>query len=96
VKIYPGSPTLKPMGRLAKESLRGLQKRAYVAFNQLWGMVGPANGWPPDPTRKAAYRWLAQEIGIDPRDCHIGFFDEVQTRLVIEICMVVGEKREAA
>ncbi|AGK57523.1 hypothetical protein HYPDE_29238 [Hyphomicrobium denitrificans 1NES1] len=33
--------------------------------------------------RKAAYRWLASTLALDPADCHIGMFDLDQCHWVI-------------
>lgn len=73
----------RPLGRMANERLRRLKSRAHAAFDPLW----KARHW----KRGAAYRWLAEAIGIKPEDCHIGMFDEAQCLLVIDACT-----REAA
>jgi hypothetical protein len=37
-------------------------------------------------SRRGAYRWLAEQMGITGDDCHIGMFDVAQCRRVVEIC----------
>lgn len=66
VGCYPG--TTNPMGRLADAELRRAKQNAHAAFDPLWrrGVY---------PSRTAAYQWLASQLGIHPRDCHIGMFD---------------------
>ncbi len=36
--------------------------------------------------RKAAYTWLADQLGIHVNDCHIGMFDVDMCRRVVEVC----------
>jgi hypothetical protein len=36
-------------------------------------------------TRRAAYSWLAEQLGIDRGDCHIGTFDVEMCKRVIEV-----------
>jgi len=57
----------KPMGRLANKELRKAKGSAHRAFDQLWRLG--------DMKRKDAYKWLAETLGIDGKDCHIGMFD---------------------
>ena len=37
-------------------------------------------------SRKTAYKWLAEQLGIHVNDCHIGEFDVATCRRVAEIC----------
>lgn len=72
------SNTKTPLGRLADAKLRKAKKRAHAAFDQLWKGR--------HMTRANAYRWLANKLGIDVRECHIGHFD-VET--CYRVCDVV-------
>ena len=36
--------------------------------------------------RVSAYKWLAEALGIDPADCHIGMFDVDLCQRVIKAC----------
>ena len=64
-----------PLGRLANSELRKLKNKAHCVFDPLW-----LNG---GMTRTAAYTWLAEQLGIPFRDCHIGLFDEDLCRMTI-------------
>jgi ssDNA-binding Zn-finger/Zn-ribbon topoisomerase 1 len=64
-----------PLGRMANKELRAAKVNAHAAFDQLW-----RNGI---TNRRNAYALLSQELGIAPRDCHIGMFD-------VEMCRRVG------
>jgi zinc-finger-containing domain len=83
-KAYPNSPTHKPMGRLANHALRVLHIRAWFEFRDVW----QAFNW----TQHKAQLWLAGELGIQPQYCQIGFFDEVMSQRVIDLCSAVGKK----
>jgi hypothetical protein len=84
------------MGRLAKERLHSMRVRAYAAFDSVWQMVSGVQGWPEARARKAAYWWLAQELGLHQSECQISFFNEFNTQRVIDICMAVGGKKDVA
>ena len=69
----------KPLGRLANARLRAAKMDAHQVFDQLW-RFGSMN-------RQAAYKWLAGELGIPWRECHIGMFDVETCERVVEIVM---------
>ena len=72
VGCHPG--TDKPLGRLANRELRLAKSAAHEAFDPLW------KGRDAPMVRTAAYAWLADELGIDRADCHLGMFDVKQCR----------------
>jgi hypothetical protein len=80
VGCHPG--TNKPLGRLANGELREWKMAAHKAFDPLWKELGMG--------RKDAYKWLALELEIKHKECHIGSFTIEQCRLTIEAC---NEKR---
>lgn len=59
--------TDNPLGRLANAELRQAKSAAHSVFDQIW-----KRGLMP---RYKAYSWLADQLGIDREDCHIGMFD---------------------
>lgn len=75
VGCHPG--TVTPLGRLADAQLRRAKSDAHRLFDPLW-QKGKMK-------RTAAYRWLAQQMRVDPKDCHIGMFDSEQCRRVAQI-----------
>lgn len=75
-----------PKGRVAKAPLRKLKIEAHALFDRLWKAAIELRGWSQHDARKAAYQWLAEAMGLSVELCHIGMFDEDQTRQVIEIC----------
>lgn len=69
-----------PVGTLADKETRQARNAVKPLFNQIW-----KDG---HMTRTAAYRWLAQQMGIeDPEHCHIGWFTAIQCRQARAICI---------
>jgi len=75
VGCHKGTP--EPLGRLADAELRQAKMDAHEAFDALW-----SNG---EMKRGAAYRWLAEKLGIAIEKCHIGMFDIDTCRKVVEV-----------
>lgn len=73
VGCHPG--TVTPLGTLANKELRRWRSRAHNRFDSLWksGFL----------SRKAAYRWLSEELGLPPSQTHIGMFNKQQCQNVI-------------
>ena len=67
----------KPMGSLANEALRKKRQLAHQHFDRLW--KGPY----PVFSRKQAYNWLNDKIGVHLRRMHIGGMGEGMCDLVI-------------
>ena len=76
VGCHPG--TINPLGRLANAELRAAKSAAHAAFDPLW-RTGTK-------TRREAYEWLAKQLGIAARECHIGMFDAPLCERVVSIC----------
>lgn len=72
-------PSERPLGRLANAELRKAKMAAHAVFDPLWGNKN-------FPTRSFAYKWLANKLGINVKDCHIGMFDAETCNKVVEIC----------
>lgn len=73
VGCHPG--TTLALGRLADRELRMWKQRTHTIFDPLWQEHGK--------TRKQAYAWLAKEMGISDKQCHIGMFDVEQCKAAI-------------
>lgn len=71
--------TITPLGRLANAALRKAKSDAHKAFDPIW-----RGGY---MSRKQAYLWLSQQLGIDVDDCHIAMFDIDACRRVERICL---------
>jgi len=78
--------TTRPLGRLADGELRFWKKKAHSFFDSIWRQG--------TMTRKAAYFWLAKNLGIPKNSCHIGMFDVDQCRRVVDICEQYNQSSE--
>ncbi len=87
VGCHPG--TVVPLGRLADKELRDAKMAAHAAFDPLWKRNSEGQRM---RSRRAAYRWLAEKLGVSIDHCHIGQFDVEQCRRVVEI--VAAEQTE--
>lgn len=81
-----------PKGSLANLPLRRARMNVHDIFDPIWlnareaypgvsGGLGRLRGI----ARTRAYQWLAEQLGIPARDCHIGMFDLVTCRRAIEV-----------
>lgn len=75
----------KPLGRLANAELRRAKIAAHAAFDPLWRAKVLRDGCSKSKARGAGYRWLAKQLGIDPKDCHIGMFDVEMCERVVDV-----------
>ncbi len=73
--------TTRSLGRLADSKLRYFKNRTHRIFDTLWIGANDRQG-----ERVRAYTWLAEQLGIEPRFCHIGMFDVETCEKVIKIC----------
>lgn len=70
--------TTKAKGSPANRALREARKATHRRFDPIWRVEGMH--------RKSAYKWLADALGIDGKDCHIGMFDVDTCNRAIKIC----------
>ena len=77
VGVHKG--TSKPLGRLANAELRTWKRHAHRAFDPVWRGKTAF-------TRRLAYKWLSQEMGLPEEQTHIGMFDVEQCKQVVRIC----------
>lgn len=68
--------TGEPFGTLAGPALRQARRAAHRQFDSIWqsGRM----------SRREAYEWLAEQMGLAEEDCHIGQFTERECRTVID------------
>ena len=83
VGCHPG--TTNALGRLANADLRAAKSSAHAAFDPLWREGSM--------TRKQAYAWLADQLGTQRTECHIGMFDLQTCQRVVEICATPQPRR---
>ena len=76
VGCHPG--TKNPMGTVANRRLRKLRNLSHSYFDKIW-----KNKY---LSRSQAYKWLAAELNIPPKQYHIGMFDEQTCLKAIQKC----------
>jgi hypothetical protein len=94
VGCHPG--TGSPLGRLAKKDLRDAKILAHAAFDPLWKAAQRRDGIKLSLARTRGYRWLAEQLGIDKRLCHIGNLSLEGCRRVVEICAPYQRKAKSS
>jgi hypothetical protein len=84
VGVHKG--TDKPLGRLADAELRRAKMAAHAAFDPLWQARQHRSGLSQGHARGKGYKWLAGELGLAAKDCHIGMLDVETCHRVVAIC----------
>ena len=76
----------KPLGEVANVATRAARQAAHNALDPLWRDPGASM------SRNAVYKWLAEELQIKPKQCHIGRFDVVTCLRVVQLA--IAKKRQ--
>ena len=77
--VHTSAAMAEQTSPLADATLRKWKMAAHASFDPLW-KTGPFRG-----RRKAAYGWLAGQMGLPVEKTHIGMFDVPQCQEVIKI-----------
>lgn len=80
------SGTERPKGKPAGQATRRARIDAHASFDRLWQRKVERDGCSKKAARGAGYKWLAAQLGIDGKDCHIGEMDAATARRVVSIC----------
>ncbi len=59
---------------------------AHAAFDPLWKAKQRKEGISASKARGAGYLWLANTLGIERKDCHIGMMDRATAQRVVALC----------
>ena len=95
VGVHKNSRSHAPLGTLANEELRFARRMAHKAFDPLWEQA-VGGGLSKSEARTRLYAWLAEELGMPAKECHIGMFSLPVCVRVIEICAARRRKEAAA
>lgn len=93
VGVHSNSKRHVPLGRLADAELREWKSRVHAAFDPLWKAKMRRDGCNQFEARNAGYKWLAGELGIDVKLCHVGHFDIERCKAALEIVTRITKTR---
>lgn len=85
VGVHKNDGKNRPLGTPANAETRHARSMAHQIFDPLW-KAARKPGEAPSRVRGRFYGWLAKELEIDKKHCHIGLFDLKTCVRVIEIC----------
>lgn len=84
--------TLKALGSPAGPETRKARSEAHAVFDPMWQKRQCLSGLSKHHARGKGYKWLAAQLGIEPKDCHIGMMDAATARRVVEICRAAAKR----
>lgn len=84
--------TINPLGTPCGEETRKARIAAHAAFDPMWRKRMRLSGLKQSVARGRGYKWLAAQMGLSRKDCHIGMMTAEQAWRVVELCRA----REAA
>jgi hypothetical protein len=82
--------TLKAFGSPAGKATRDARQAAHAAFDPLWKKRMQLSKLSQNVARGRGYKWLAGQLGMPAKDCHIGMMDAATALKVVDICRAVG------
>lgn len=83
--------TLKALGSPAGKVTRDARQAAHAAFDPLWKKRMRVSGLTEKVARGRGYKWLAGQLGVSAKGCHIGAMDAQTALRVVDICRAVGQ-----
>lgn len=92
VGVHKG--TANALGRLANKTLRVYKQIAHQWFDSIRTDPSILQGY--SKKRSSAYKWLAIQMDLPTKYCHIGMFDEDQCKKVIRICQAASLKKDGS
>ena len=69
----------RAFGRLANKELREHKRAAHTSLDAIWKTIRGI-------TRSEVYSWLAKELEINKKECHIGMFDVETCKRTVIVC----------
>lgn len=90
VGCHPG--TENALGGLANAELRKARQEAHAMFDPLWQKKMVRDKVSKGSARRAGYRWLAEQLGIPFKRCHVAYMNLDECRKVVEVCSAIYSK----
>ncbi|MCY1166934.1 zinc-finger-containing domain protein [compost metagenome] len=88
--------TENALGGLANAELRVAKQAAHAAFDPLWQAKIRRDKCSKNKAHNAGYAWLADQLGIPVKKCHIGYMSLEECQRTVEICLSALKKKESA
>lgn len=85
-------PNDRPLGQLANKELRKAREIAHKNFDLLWMEKARRTSCSNKDARVGGYAWLAKQLKIESKDCHIGMMDVAMCQKVTAICEPYANK----
>lgn len=76
---------ISPLGILADKELRGMKMDVHKLFDPIWKYYVEVKGMVKNKARNKAYQWLADEMELNKKECHVGYFDKDQCREALRV-----------
>jgi hypothetical protein len=96
VGCHANSTRHAPLGRLADAELRQWKMKVHDVFDPLWQRKMRRDACNQFEARNAGYKWLAGEMGLEIKRCHVGEFDIEECKRAIEIITTATKRRPSA
>lgn len=90
VGVHEG--TWIPKGSPANAALRRARMAAHAVFDPMVVKKQRRDACSRNHARAAAYAWLARQLAIDPKDCHIAMMGLADCQRVIFVCQAASQK----
>jgi hypothetical protein len=78
---------------MANAELRKAKSAAHRLFDALWKAKLRIDKCSKGRARGSGYAWLAKQLGIPAKDCHIGMMDVETCEKVVRACKPYVESR---
>lgn len=88
--------TINPLGTPAGKATRDARMAAHAAFDPMWQKrlrLSPELS--KAKARGRGYKWLAAQMGMSTKDCHIGMMTAKQALRVVDVCSAAKNARQA-
>lgn len=85
--------TINPLGTPCGDATRKARIAAHAAFDPLWRKRMALSDLTQAKARGRGYKWLAAQLGIKAKDCHIGMMNAEMARRVVDICAAARQSK---
>lgn len=84
VGCHPGTEI--PLGYPGGLETRRARSAAHAAFDPLWREKARREKMGAGKARRLGYKWLGEQLGLEPAACHISHMNAATALRVVELC----------